>query len=213
MAATGKPEKATVKVIVFDCDGVLFDTAESNRTYYNTIRRQLGQPDMTEEQFVFAHMHTVDETLQYLFGGNGKLQDALAFRKKMNYLSFLEAMEMEPHLIQLLKKLRPKYKTSIATNRTDTMHRVLEAHKLESYFDLVVCAGDVSNPKPHPEPLLKILDFFQIRPHQALYIGDTQVDQYAAQAASIPLVAYKNEALSAAYYINSLQEIEDILGI
>ena len=35
---------SSYKVIAFDCDGVLFDTAESNRTYYNAIRNQLGMP-------------------------------------------------------------------------------------------------------------------------------------------------------------------------
>jgi HAD superfamily hydrolase (TIGR01549 family) len=203
----------TVKVIVFDCDGVLFDTAESNRTYYNTIRRHLGLPDMTEAQFAFAHMHTVNETLHHLFGTNGKLKEALAFRNNLDYLTYIAAMKMEPHLIPLLRKLRPHYKTAIATNRTDTMHRVLETHKLESYFNLVICAGDVIHPKPHPEPLLKILNYFHIKPHQALYVGDTRVDQEAAQAAAIPLVAYKNKALSAAYHINSLQELQNILNV
>ena len=50
----------TIKVVVFDCDGVMFDTAESNKTYYNHLREHFYRPPMTAEEFRFVHMHTLD---------------------------------------------------------------------------------------------------------------------------------------------------------
>jgi phosphoglycolate phosphatase len=120
-------------------------------------------------------------------------------------------MVMEPYLKILLQKLRPKYKIAIATNRTDTIKRVLVEHGLVGDFDLVVSALDVERPKPHPEALTRVLEHFGIKPRQAIYVGDSQLDEIAAKAAGIPLVAYKNASLSAVYHINSLKEIEDIL--
>ena len=120
-------------------------------------------------------------------------------------------MEIEPHLRPLLKMLRSKYKTAVATNRTDTMKKVLIEHDLEEYFDLVVSALDVENPKPSPDQLIKILEHFNIEPSQLIYIGDSKLDEIAAKAANIPLIAYKNSSLSAALYINSLKELENIL--
>ena len=58
---------------------------------------------------------------------------------------------------------------------------------------------------------LKLLDFFGIDSGQMLYVGDSIVDQQAADAAGVDLVAYDNPSLSAAYHIRSLKEIEDIL--
>jgi phosphoglycolate phosphatase-like HAD superfamily hydrolase len=70
---------------------------------------------------------------------------------------------------------------------------------------------DVKHPKPHPESLIKILDHFELSPQEAIYIGDSQIDESAAKAAGIPLVAYKNPMLSAAYNVRHFKEIEDLL--
>jgi len=76
----------------------------------------------------------------------------------------------------------------------------------------VVSALDVRFPKPDPEPLQKILAHFQIAPREALYVGDSELDQAAADKAGIPLVAYNNPALKAAYHIRSLRELEGMLA-
>lgn len=201
------------KIIAFDCDGVLFDTAESNRAYYNALLNRLGRPDMTEEQFRFAHMHTVQETLLFLFKDKETLKQVDTIRNEMGYAQFVGAMKMEPGLMPLIRKLRPSYKTAIATNRSDSMPTLLKEHDIDPYFDLVVSALDVKNPKPAPDQLFKILSHFGASPREMLYIGDSSVDEAAAKAAQVPLAAYDNPSLSADYHIRSLQEIETILAL
>jgi phosphoglycolate phosphatase-like HAD superfamily hydrolase len=202
-----------IKVIAFDCDGVMFDTKKANQAYYNRILNHFGKPSMTPEQFAYAHMHTVDEALAFLFGDFKILNDVQAYRKKVSYLPFIKDMEIEPNLKPLLQKLRPTYKTAIATNRTDTMNSVLDGHGLKNSFDLVITALDVERPKPHPDPLIKILDYFKLAPRHAIYVGDSKLDEMAATAAGVPLVAYNNISLSAAYYIKNLHELEQILDV
>jgi HAD superfamily hydrolase (TIGR01549 family) len=202
-----------IKVIAFDCDGVLFDTKKANKAYYNQILNHFGKLSMTPEQFAFAQMHTVDESLAYLFGDVKILNAVHIYRKKVSYLPFIKYMEIEPNLKPLLEKLRPKYKTAIATNRTDTMNSVLDGHGLNNSFDLVITALDVARPKPHPDPLIKILDYFKLEPRQAIYVGDSKLDEMAAKAANVPLVAYNNISLSATYYIRNLHEFEQILDV
>jgi HAD superfamily hydrolase (TIGR01549 family) len=202
-----------MKVIAFDCDGVLFDTADSNRAYYNALLQQMDLPAMTDTQFAYAHMHTVADTLAYLFPGQELLAKAKTLKHKTSYNPFVKAMKMEPGLMPLLKKLRPAYKTAIATNRSDSMPTLLREHQIGPFFDCIVSANDVARPKPYPDQLLRLLDFFQIDAGQMLYVGDSIVDQQAAQAAAVPLVAYNNPSLSAQYHIRSLKEIEDILRI
>jgi len=199
------------KVIAFDCDGVMFDTAEANRAYYNTLLRRLDLPAMNDAQFAYAQAHTVDETIAFLFGRDHLIQQAYESRKSMSYLPFVKNMTMEPHLIPILKKLRGAYWTAINTNRTDTMEGVLVDHGLKPYFDYVVCASDVTHPKPHPEGLLKIADHFHIQALEILYIGDTTVDEFAAESAGVVFTAYKNPSLNAAYHIEALAELEAIL--
>ncbi len=200
-----------IKVVAFDCDGVLFDTEKANMAYYNQVLNHFDLPAMTKEQFVFTQMNTVDQSLAYLFEDKTTLEAAQTFRKNMSYIPFLKFMEIEPYLKPMLEKLRPVFKTAIATNRTDTMDRVLIEHNLTEFFDLVITASDVNRPKPDPEPLVKILEYFGLEPRQMIYIGDSELDELAAKAAGVPMVAYKNTFLSADFHIESLKELENIL--
>jgi len=202
-----------VKAVVFDCDGVMFDTAQANRFYYSHILQHFDRPAVTDEQFAFVHMHTLDESMAYLFPDEQTLAVAYEFRKSMDYKQYLGYLTIEPHLVSLLEKLRPHIKTTIATNRTDTIGRLLSEFGLDGYFDLIVSASDVMRPKPHPEALLKILNYFDLEPYQTIYIGDSQVDEMAARAAAIPLVAFRNRELSADYHIDTLKELEVLLEL
>jgi len=202
-----------IKAVAFDCDGVMFDTAQANRFYYSHILQHFGRSAVTDEQFTFVHMHTVDESMAYLFPDETTLAAAYDFRKSMDYKQYLGYLTIEPHLVPLLEKLRPQIKTTIATNRTDTMDRFLAEFNLNGYFDLVVTSSDVTRPKPHPEALLKILNYFDLEPDQTIYIGDSRVDEMAARAAAIPLVAFRNRELAADYHIDSLKELEALLDL
>jgi phosphoglycolate phosphatase len=202
-----------IKVIAFDCDGVMFDTTNANMAYYNEILKHLGQPSLTPEQFAYCHSHTADQSIAHLFEDEQDFKKAQRYRKNMSYIPFLKHMVLEPYLKPMLKALRPRYKTAIATNRSDTMDQVLSVHHLEGYFDLVVSSMDVDRPKPYPDPLIKILEYFEINANRALYVGDSELDQMAAKAAGVTFVAYQNKSLDADFYIGSLKEIASILDI
>jgi HAD superfamily hydrolase (TIGR01509 family) len=202
-----------VKAVAFDCDGVMFDTAQANRFYYSHILLHFDRPAVTDEQFTFVHMHTVDKSMAYLFPDETILAAAYEFRKSMDYKQYLGYLTIEPHLVSLLEKLRPQIKTTSATNRTDTMDRLLAEFNLNGYFDLVVTSSDVMRPKPHPEALLKILNYFDLEPYQTIYIGDSQVDEMAARSAAMPFVAFRNRKLSADYHIDTLKELEELLNL
>lgn len=203
-----------VKVVIFDCDGVMFDSRKANEAYYNQILKRFKKREaMNEDECNFIHMHTADESVAYLFRDDPSLREAAqAYRREIDYLPFIPYMEMESYLIPFLEYLRPAYNTAISTNRTDTMKHVLSSYGLEGYFDFVVSALDVQRPKPHPESLHKILRYFKITPKEALYIGDSEVDQAASEAAGVPLVAYKNKRLSADYHIEHFKELEELLN-
>lgn len=200
-----------VKVVAFDCDGVMFDSAAANQAYYNQVLRHFDLPEMTAAQMGFVHMHTVHESLAFLLREPDKIAAAEAYRLQMDPMTFIRLMTIEPHLRTVLDRLRPAVKTAIATNRVDTMRRVLREHGLSDDFDLVVTAADVTHAKPHPEQLFRIIGHFGIAAAQMLYIGDSALDAAAAQAAEVPFVAYRNRDLPAIAYIDGLDQIIPLL--
>ena len=202
---------AKLKAVIFDCDGVMFNTNRANEAYYNQILQHFDRPLLTAEQFKYCHMHTGDEAMRYLFEDTGLAEAAQTYRLQMGYSQFIQLMEIEPHLMPLLAALRPEIKTAVGTNRADTMEEVMRVHQLEEVFDLVVTSRDVATPKPAPDILDRILAHFDLTPEQALYIGDSVVDEKAAAAAGIPFAAYGDPHLMADYHIDSLQEIHTLL--
>jgi HAD superfamily hydrolase (TIGR01509 family) len=201
-----------LKVVAFDCDGVLFDTAEANRAYYNFILAHFGRPPMDEGQLRFVHAHTLHQSLAHLFADEDERRAALAFRSTIDYGRFLQYLTIEPGLIDLLDWLRNRFRTAIATNRTDTMDRLLKEFDLTDRFELVVTSLDVKRPKPSPDPLLKILSHFGAAPHQAVFVGDSEVDEATARAAGVWFVGYRNPGLNADRHIGSLTELKPLLA-
>ena len=195
-----------LKVIAFDCDGVMFDTQKANREYYNRLLSHFGRPSLTAGQFDYIQVNTVEQSVARLFSAS-ELKAVNQYRKEMSYLQFIKYMEIEPDLKTLLKELRPEFKTAVATNRTDTMDKVLDEFGLTDLFDLVVTALDVPNPKPAPDCLESIFKTFQVAPSEMMYIGDSLLDQQAARAAGTQFVAYGNPELKADRHIRSFREL------
>jgi phosphoglycolate phosphatase len=200
-----------VRVVAFDCDGVLFDTAEANRAYYNHILAHFGRPAMDENQLRYVHIHTVQQAVAHLFADAADWQAVLAFQASIDYGQFLKYLTIEPYLKALLDWMRSRYKIAIATNRTTTMDRLLREFGLADRFDMVVTSLDVERPKPFPDPLFKILSRFRVEPRQAVFVGDSEVDEATARAAGVPFIAYRNPALEASWHIESLKELEGFL--
>lgn len=203
---------AKIKAVVFDCDGVMFDSTEANTSFYNAILAHMGREPMSAEQFNFAHMATADQTMEHLFPDPAKLERAQALRRMIGYSRFIPLMQIEPTLMELIAAIRPPYHTAIATNRSDTMNRVLSSHGLDGAFDFVVTSLHVPRPKPYPDPIEKVLDHFGLKSDEALYIGDTKMDELASRAAKVPFVAYGNPLLEADFHIESLISIRNILN-
>jgi HAD superfamily hydrolase (TIGR01509 family) len=123
-------------------------------------------------------------------------------------------MEMAKGLKELLTDLSSNgYIRAVATNRTDTMPKVLRDFDLTDHFDMVVTAADVTYPKPHPEQLEKIMARFSLHPDQVLFIGDSMYDQQAARAAGTVFAAFRQPELNADLHARAMADIAAALGI
>jgi HAD superfamily hydrolase (TIGR01549 family) len=209
--ATQKPRPSPVdpRLIIFDCDGVLFDSRRANQNFYNHLLSRFGKPPLDEADLDFVHTHTVMDCIDHLFPEEPLREAVQAYRLQVDYTPFIEFMDMEPGLPDFLKFVRPALKTAVNTNRTHTIHQVLKTFALEPYFDLVVSALDVENPKPHPESLFKILDHFGLKPRQGLFVGDSEIDAETASRGGVPLIAFKNPGLPAWLHVQSFDELRE----
>ena len=198
-----------LKLIIFDCDGVLFDSREANRAYYNQLLARFACPPMDEAELDFVHAHNVTDSVSHIFRNHPQVrQEAVdRYRTELDYSPFLQHMIMEPDLLEFLRLIKPRYRTAISTNRTSTMPMILDIFQLRPWFDQVVTALDVPRPKPAPDGLRLILDHFGLEVDEAIYIGDSQVDRDHTRSMGMELIAFKNHALAAEYHVDSFMAI------
>jgi phosphoglycolate phosphatase-like HAD superfamily hydrolase len=202
---------SSLKLVVFDCDGVMFDSKDANRKYYNFLLQKFDHPVMSEQEEDYVHSHNVIDSVNHIFRDSPQEIDSVnQYRLKVDYEPFLKYMIIEPDLKDFLNILKPDYHTAISTNRSTTMPSVMKMHELEPFFDIVVTSLDVERPKPDAEALLKILSYFQLSADEAVYIGDSMVDRDHTDAVSMRLISFKNPELPAEYHVNSFLEIPQL---
>ena len=204
-----------IKLVIYDCDGVMFESKRANLAFYNFILNEFGMPpiDDTDDLLAnIAHTHTSKQVIDFLFSEDPRLEEVQEFVKGLDYTPFLHHMRMEPGLIETLELLKHNHYVAVATNRTTSLQTILHSFGLEKYFDYSITPLDVKEPKPHPESLFKILDHFQLMKEEALYIGDSEVDLKTARRAGVRFVAYKNN-LDTLLTIQNHLEVKSLLGM
>ncbi len=194
-----------IRCVIYDCDGVLFDSLEANGRLYSDVCTAIGRGPLSEEELQYVHCHTVIESIQFISKNDGDLEEkAREILKQIDLRSYIVYLKMEPHLLQALGQLKERgVLRAVNTNRTTSMPYIMEDFNLRPYFDMVVTALDVKNPKPHPESVEKILKAFDLRREEALFVGDSEVDQQTAINSGVRFVAYKNRAISNGLFIEN----------
>lgn len=183
------------KLVIYDCDGVLLDTLDSNYIFYNRVMEYLGRPPLDRTDLAarnVLHTYSFGNVMEHFFAGDERREDAWNFAKTIHYQDLAQFMRVEEGLIETLDRLKGSVSLAVCTNRATSMEMIIEDFGLTGYFSCVMTAGKVTHPKPHPEPLLKVLDHYGLEPHQALFVGDGEVDMLAARDAGVPFVAYKS---------------------
>jgi phosphoglycolate phosphatase-like HAD superfamily hydrolase len=182
------------KTVIYDCDGVIFDSFEANLAFYNRIMEMLGKPPLDPSDGTLMrilHTFASQDVLRHIFPDETNWRAAMGCVPAVNYRELVPFMHMEEGFRDTIETLSGCTGLAICTNRAASMDAVLEAFDIGRYFGIVMTALKVTNPKPHPEPLLKVLAHFRIAPGEALFVGDSEVDRQAAEAAGIPFVAYR----------------------
>jgi phosphoglycolate phosphatase len=203
------------RCVIYDCDGVLFDSFETNQRLYNNICTFVGRPPLTEEESRYAHMHTVFEAIHFIFQRDEKLErKALELLPRIDPKEYIPYLKMEPNLLRTLKILKETgIFRAVNTNRTTSMKYVMDWFDLWPYFDLVITALDVKNPKPHPESIEKIMETFRVGRRETVFVGDSEIDEQTAESAGVKFIAYKNRRIAKNTFINDHLALINILGI
>jgi HAD superfamily hydrolase (TIGR01509 family) len=178
--------------IIFDCDGVLFESRQANLAYYNRILEKFSYPLVSAEQTERAHLcHTASSpNVLAVLIDEADLEPALEYAATLDYREFIPHMQPEPNLEHVLRELSIRYPLAIATNRGTSVEPILSHFGFADYFTVIVTSKDVARPKPAPDMLLLASEKLGFAPQNCLFIGDSELDQRAAEDAQARFASY-----------------------
>lgn len=180
------------RIVLFDLDGTLVDTAPDLAAAANARRRARGLADLPESQLrPFATR-----------GAAGILGRALGLEatnpafpaEREAFLEYYAAHCAEysrlfPGVREGLEQLRELgIRTALATNKPAALtERLLEGLRIDEFFEIRRSSDSPGCAmKPRPDTLLTVLDAAGLEPVDALYVGDDPVDAAASSAAGVP---------------------------
>jgi phosphoglycolate phosphatase len=198
------------RLLVFDWDGTLADSATMIAQCIQAACRDIGEPVPDDHAARYVIGLGLADALQRIAPRlPASRHRELAERYRDHYLSRESDIPLFAGVPELLHELRERgFSLAVATGKTRMgLDRVLARNGLDSRFDATRCA-DEGRPKPHPDMLLHLMDRLAIGPGQTLMIGDTTHDLQLAHRAGA-------RALAVAYgaHPGELLATEPALGI
>lgn len=204
-----------IKAVIYDCDGVIVNSDNAILKYYSWLAQVSGvfMPDFSDEKFKrIVLSYTEDGIIDVIAGGDKSIKEKLYHTiKTVPYTSGFEDIILEPTLKEGLEIVK-KYGIPMAvdTNRGRSLSDLLTYFNIREYFSCLITSRDVNKPKPDPEGVYKICDFYKIEPKNVLFIGDSMTDYNAAKSSGANFLAYKN-SLNDAPIIYNHKDVEKYL--
>ena len=178
-----------IEFVMFDADGVLFDSTESNVAYYNWIFAQVGEPPLDRDEEISAVSYAASEVFAARARGDaiklGRMHDVT---RSMDQTPFFRMLRPPFQLRPFMLELKRRYKLGLATNRSATVPALVEHLELGGIFDAVASALDNVRPKPAPDILRLCLDRAGVDAERAVYVGDSRIDREAAVSAGMHFI-------------------------
>jgi phosphoglycolate phosphatase len=173
-----------IEFVMFDADGVLFDSDESNVAYYNAIFAQMDEPPLDAREEVNAISHAAEQVFaDRARGEEAKLVRMKEIARRMDGAPFFRLLRPPFDLRPFMLELRTSYRLGLATNRSSTVPALIEHLGIPDVFDAIACMRDRVRPKPAPDILRLCMERAGAAPERAVYVGDSSIDRAAAMEA------------------------------
>jgi len=185
----------SIKAIIFDLDGVLFDSTNSWIKVEERIAKKLKVSLPKKEIHWQLFGKSAKERMTILFPKHKEEAISLFFGKERQV--FLSGFKLFPDTRSLLKFLKNKnLKTAIATGiDKNALNMLLDKNRIWKLIDTTITSEEIKKEKPDPSILLEILKKFKLKSREVLYIGDATSDIETAKKAGIKVIIVTRGAI------------------
>ncbi len=187
-------KKMNIFSVLFDLDGTLLDTIPDLASACNSMRVDLGLPELPVETIATfvgkGSENLVKRALTDLPNPPENQSQALESFYYHYHLCNGRHSRLYPGVLEGLDDFQSQgVRLAVVTNKPEQFARpLLEKTGLAHYFELIVGGDTCPRKKPDPMPFLHACEQMQIDPAQTLVVGDSVNDAQAARAAGIPVL-------------------------
>lgn len=173
------------KTILFDLDGTLIDSTDAIVEGFNVAYKHFGLTSPKDEKITALIGYPLDVMFDKL-GVSGDVWEYVNAYKEHYRIISREKTTLLPYAKEAIIKASSYAKLGIVTTKTALYSQELLEHmEVMKYFDILIGRESVQNPKPHPEPILKAMEFFSSKEENTWMIGDTILDLESAKNAKV----------------------------
>ena len=182
---------AAIQTVLFDLDGTLIDSIRLILDSYHHTLAAHGIPPRTDDDWLRGVGTPLNVQFAEWRDDLGKLEAMVATYREYNLAHHDRMVTVYPGVVAAVEAIRAAgRRTGLVTskNRQGAL-RGLTLVRLEAMMDVLVCADEVTNPKPHPEPVEKAVALLGADPATTVYVGDSIHDMVSGRAAGVRTAA------------------------
>lgn len=210
----------TIRAVLYDFDGTLADSTELiMRCYRHTMSEHLSEVPPDDEWLrgfgtplegqIARFARTDEETAAML--------ETYRSFQRIHHDAYLLPFEGALEAVDALAE-RGILLAIVTSKHREATLRGMDLCGLTDRFGVIVTPEDVTQPKPHPEPVTHALDVLGADAAETLFIGDSPHDIAAGRAAGVRTGAalwgpFPEEALRAERPDHLLRQHSDVLNL
>lgn len=182
-----------MKAIIFDLDGTLLDTLEDLKNAVNAALEHYKMPRRSlDEVRSFVGNGLRNLMIRAVPDGeeNPKFEEALSFLKDYYAVHCKDNTGPYPGIMEMLDELKERGITmAIVSNKIDSAVKELDKEYFDGYMSAAIGEMEGIARKPAPDTVLKALEECNLKPEDAIYVGDSDVDIATAKNTGIPCIS------------------------
>jgi len=182
-----------ITTVLFDVDGVFFDSFNANLKFFQTLIPKAGYTAPTKDQYSKMFHLTMIDVIRNLIPSKSEEEIKRVFElgksQAVNYPYYL--IKTPAKFSETLLDLAKHYKLGVVTSRIKgSLFNYPQMQPVKDLFQTAVYFEDTQKHKPDPDPLLLAAKRLGSLPEETVYVGDAPSDQQAAKKAGMKFIHY-----------------------
>lgn len=182
-----------MKAVVFDMDGVLFDTEMVCQLAWDAIGEEMG---IGKAGYMVLNTLGVkaEKAIEMLKEEFGKDFDAESFKSRSRNYSYeyfdKYGVPAKDGLFEILPYLKENgYKIALASSTSsNSVHHHLKEKDIEKYFDAIICGDMIEKSKPEPDIYLKACEALGEKAEDCFAVEDSRNGILSASRAGCKVI-------------------------